>query len=168
MKNKEQNFRIKKFQKNDKSQVIVLAGVIMFISIIFISSLAPEIANIEVGISSEKSSSSLNDFFSIKKTIPYAVTFDLAENITVENNRFVYYGNISNLSFEFEKINNEIRKMQFKRNLEFNSNLNSFSVANPGSRKYNYNLNVTLTLRDKNEKYAEDVLYSIICKPKKI
>lgn len=157
----------KRFYDDKNSQVIVLAGVVMFISIIFISSLAPELANISRGISSEKSGSALQEFLSVKKMIPYALTFNLAENITIENNDFMYYGNISNLTQEFNILKNNLRTMEFKHNVDFDLTLNDYWIAHPGSIENIYYLNLTMSLRDNNERHSEDVCISFVCNPLK-
>ncbi len=153
---------------NDKnSQVIVIAGVVMFISIIFISSLAPEVANISIDIASEKSSSIAQEFLSLKKIIPYLITFNLAENITLENNNFKYYGNMSNLTSELNLLKNDIRTIEFKQNADFDIKLNDYFIANPGNIENVYHLNLTISLRNMDEKYNENVFVSIVCNPLK-
>jgi len=156
----------KKLSNDNRSQVIVLAGVVMFISIIFISSYAPDIANISVSVSSEKAASTIQDFMEIKKVIPYALTFNLAENISIENNNFVYYGNISNLTQKIDSLKDTIRTFKLKQNIEFDMILNDYWIAHPGNVENVYYVNFIMTLKDPNEYQTEDVIISIVCNPK--
>ena len=152
---------------DNNSQIIVITGVLMVLSVIFISSLSPDIANIGIAISNEKATTNLQNFISIKKTFPYSLTYNLAENITLNkgNNKLIYYGNIDNMTAAFNKTRNEYRNLEMENDVIFDAKLNDYWVAHPGSSDCIYYLDATLELRDNNEYHVEDVVFSIVCYP---
>jgi hypothetical protein len=155
------------FHKNNNSQMIVLTGVLIVISVVLVSSVAPDVANITISITSEKASTRLQEFISIKETFPYSLTYNLAENITLENNRSIYYGNISNITIVFNQTREEYRQLELKHDVIFDAKLHDYWVAHPGSTDCVYYLNATISLRDRNEYHMENVIFSIVCKPMK-
>jgi hypothetical protein len=151
--------------KNQNSQIMVLTGIILVVIVIFVSTLAPDVVNISVDISNVKARSEIESFLLIKRNLPYIITFDLAENITIEKDSFIFYGNISNLSCIFNNIINETREIKFKQGINFDGKLNNYWVAHPGSKDGVYYLDVTVSIGKKDEYHEEDMIISIVCSP---
>jgi len=163
-KTKKQN---RKILNDNHSQIIVLTGVMMVMAVIFISSLAPDIANLSVSISNEKANSMLQDFIFIKKTFPHGLNYKLNEEIEldIDNNILFFRGDINNIDTAFTETRNEFHNIMLSKNVYFEAGLNGWWVAHPGSSDGVYHVDATLTLRDSSESHSEDVLFSIVCKP---
>lgn len=166
MKNNGNTYR--NLHQNKSSQMILLMGVVLVISVFAISSIAADLANLDIVVSSEKAISLLPEFICIKDTFCLSLNYNLAEDITIQGDKMVFYGNISNLTSKFEQTVNEYYLLELQHDILFNAELNDYWVAHVGSTDGVYHLNVTLSLENRNTRYTENVLYSIMCKPQSI
>ena len=73
--------------QNKNSQMIILMGIILVISVFTISSLAADIANLDIVISGERAISLLPEFICIKDAFCLSLNYNLADNITIQNNK---------------------------------------------------------------------------------
>lgn len=154
--------------QNKNSQIIILMGVVLVISVFAISTLAADIANLDIVISSERATSLLSEFICIKDTFNLSINYNLADNITIQNNKMVFYGNISNITKAFNQTLEEYYLLELQHDILFDAEINDYWVAHPGGTDGIYHINVTLSLENRNTRYTEDVLYSIMCKPQPI
>ena len=159
--------RYKKFKNNNNSQVIALMGIILVVSVFAISSIAADLANIDIELSSKKSISLLNEYIIIKDAFGKSLNYNLTDKSKEDtlNDRYLFYGNISNINDKFKDTVDIFYQMEIKHDIFFNAVLNDWYVAHPGSTDGIYYLNVTLTLENRETRFVEDLTYSIICLP---
>jgi hypothetical protein len=154
-----------KIYNNKNSQMILLMGVVLAISVFSISALTTEIANIDIVVTTERSRSLQDEFTTIKETFPFSLNYNLAENITMENNEIIFYGNISNITAAFNQTKNEYYILELQHDNIFNAELVTYWYAHPGGINYIYYVSVILTLENENSIITENVDYSIECRP---
>ena len=157
----------RKLRNENNGQIIVLMGALMVIFIIFLSTIAPHLANIGIAVTGGKASSLIQDFKYIKETFPYALNYNLAENITKKNDDLIIKGNMNNITRAFNQTRGQFYNLSLQNGILFEIILNDYWVAHPGSPDCLYYLNVTLSLFDRDEYLSENTIYSIICKPVK-
>ncbi len=147
--------------------MIVLMGIVVVLSVFAISSLAADVADINIVISSERASSLLPEFNFVKETFALALNYNLAENITLQDNETLFYGNIRNIKDAFNQTRDEYYILELQHDKLFDAELNDppYWVAHPGSTDNIYHVSCTISLEDHDACYTEDVLYSIVCKP---
>ena len=150
---------------NKKGQAIVLMGIILAVSVFVMSSLAAEINNLDIVISTERSISLLPEFNSIKESFILSLNYNLVENIVLEGNKMKFYGNISNITSAFNQTVDEYYVLGLQHDLLFEAELHNYWVAHPGGADNIYYINTTLSLENQDTRYTEEVLYSIICIP---
>ena len=153
----------KSFMKNNDSQLIVLMGIILAISVFTVSYLASDIANLDVVISSERSESLLKEFSSIKESFVYSLNYNLVYNIKFDIDGLKFYGDIHDLSEAFEKTKEEYYDIELMHDIIFDAKLNEYTALLPGGTDGIYQVEVTLMLKSKDTTYTEDVSYIIIC-----
>ena len=153
--------------QNKNSQMIVLMGIVLAISVFMISSLTAEITNLDTVISTERSTSLQSEFTCIKETFALSLNYNLAEKITMQGNELRFYGNIDNITKAFEQTRDEYIVLELQHDILFEAELNdpSYWYEHPGGTDYVYHVNVTLSLEDRDTRIAENVLYSIVCRP---
>ena len=160
------NLCIKNLKNNDKSQIIALMGILLVISVFAISSIATDLANIDIDLSSETSISLLKEYNFVKDAFPRSLTYNLADDVDEINDKVLFYGDISNLdTVVFDETVDEFYQMELEHDIFFNAELNKYYIAHPGSSDGVYHLEVTLTLKNRNTEFVEDVIYSIMCIP---
>lgn len=150
---------------NKNSQMIVIMGIILAVSVFAISSLSADIANLDLVISTERSTSLLSEFTCVKESFAYSLNYNLAENITIENDELWFYGNISNITKAFEQTKDEYIVLELQHDILLEAELNKYWYAKPGATDYIYHVNVTLSLENQDTRITEDIIYSIVCKP---
>ena len=170
MKNKNPNRKNKTssyrgLHHNENSQIMVLMGIVLVTSVFVLSSLAANLANLDIMIASERATSLLPEFTHIKETFALAMNYNLADNITIENNEMIFYGNISGMTAAFNQTRDEYHVLALQHDILFNAYLHNYWVAHPGGMDCIYYVNVTLHLENRDTRYTENVLYSIICRP---
>ena len=151
--------------QNKNSQMITLMGILLVVTVFTMASLAADITNLDIVISSERAISLLPEFICIKDSFCHSLNYNLADNITIQNNEMLFYGNISNITEVFSYTTNEYYLLELQHDILFDAQLNDCWVVHSGSTDGVYYLNVTLSLENRNTRYTEDVLYSIMCKP---
>lgn len=159
-----QNFN-RKIQSEKKSQMIVLMGVVLSISVFVISSLSADIANLDTVVPSERFISLIPEFTNAKEAFGKALNYNLVNNIVSQNNQMILMGNITDISKAFSQTKEEFRDLEMQHDILFDAKLNGYWCAHPLSSDYVYHVNISLSIEDRNTHLAEDVLYSIVCKP---
>jgi len=169
MKNKKmktrKNNKLTNLYKDRHSQMIVIMGIILAISVFAISSLSADISNLDIIITTERSSVLNSEFTGIKETFATSLNYNLAEKITIENGEMNFYGNISNITKAFNQTIDEFVNLELKYDMILEANLNKYWYAKPGSTDYVYHVNVTISLENQDTRISEDVIYSIVCRP---
>ena len=153
---------LRKIKKNNDSQLIALMGVMLVISVFTISSIAADLANLDIQLTGEKSISLLNEYILIKDSFGKCINYNLSDYDNVKER---FCGNISNLPLAFKNTTDEFYNMSLQHDILFDAELNDYYVAHPGSNDGIYILDVTLSLENKNTRFVENVKYSIICLP---
>ena len=159
---------IKRFKKNN-GQMIALMGIILSVAVILISSLSAEIANLDIIVANEQSSSLIPRYNYFKETFPLSLTYNLAGNITIKTIQgkveAQYYGNITDIQKAFNKTRDQYFIFGLSQDMIFDAELNTWYPHNPSSSNSIYYVNATISLDDGITEINEHVLYSISCKP---
>lgn len=155
----------RKIFNNKNSQMILLMGIVLAISVFSISALTTEIANIDIVITTERSRSLQDEFTTIKETFPFSLNYNLAENITLVDNDMRFSGNISNISAAFNQTRDEYYILELQHDIIFNAEMISYWYAHPGGTDYIYYVSASLSLENEDTFIVENVKYSIECRP---
>jgi hypothetical protein len=162
---------VKHIRMENNSQMIILMGIVMAISVFVMSNLAANITNIDLAVSNEPSSSLLDEFKYLKETFPYSLNYDLADRITIDSDNNVwFYGDINNITNDnrFERTNKTYKELELRHNNLFDAVLDPtkpWYVHDPSSSNPVYYVNVKLSLSDGKNSIEEDVTYSISLRP---
>ena len=155
----------KRSLRKENSQMIVLMGIVLAISVFAVSSLAVDISNLDIVLLTEQSTSLLTEFTSIKETFAFSLNYNLVDDIQYQLDGLIFQGDINNLSKAFDKTKDEYYSLELQHDILFDAKLNGYRVAHPGSTDGLYHIDVTLYLENRNTCYTEDVTYAIKCMP---
>lgn len=156
--------------KEENSQMIMLMGIILAISVFIMSNLAATITNLDMVVSNEPSNSLFNEFKYVREMFPYSLNYNLADNIIIDSNNEVrFYGNITNINKSsdnrFEKTNQSYKELELRHNNLFDAVLDSWYIHDPSSSNPIFYVNVKLSLSDEKTTIEENVTYSILLRP---
>lgn len=154
----------RKLHGERKSQMIVLMGVVLSISVFVITSLAADIANLDIIVPSERFISLIPEFTTVKGSFGKALNYNLVTAITLEDNQMIFMGNITDIHKAFNQTKNEFRYIELQHDILFDATLNGYWYARPLSSDNIYHVNISLSLDDRTTRMTEDVVYSIVCK----
>lgn len=154
----------RKIYDEKKSQMIILMGVVLSISVFILAALAADIANLDIVVPSERFISLVPEFTNVKEAFGKALNYNLVTSITSQNNQMVFMGNITNISKAFNKTKDEFYDLELQHDILFDAKLNDYWYARPLSTDNIYHISVYISLDDRNTRIAEDVVYSIVCK----
>ena len=154
----------RKIYGEKKSQMIVLMGITLSIAVFVISSLAADIANLDIVVPSERFISLSPEFTNVKESFGKALNYNLVDNITLKSNQMIFMGKITDIYKAFNQTKDEFCDLELQHDILFDAKLNGYWYAHPSSSDNIYQVNVSLSLDDRNTRIAENVLYSIVCK----
>ena len=150
--------------KNNDSQIIILMGIILAVSVFTISSFGSNLSNLDIVLISDRSESLLNEFTSVKESFVYSLNYDLADNIVYDDDGLIFYGNINNLPAVFETTKQKYYNLELKHDIIFDAKLNDYYILHPLGTDDLYQVEITLMIISKETTICEDVRYTIICK----
>ena len=167
LKNNTSKKRFKKDLIHDSnSQLIVLMGVMFVISVVVIASLAVEISDINVYISSERAVSPLAEFSNIKEAFGRSLNYNIVDvNITNWTYRSLYYGDPDDIPNAFDETKEDFFMLALKHGMFFDVELNDYWYSHPGNNGDIYYVSVTLVLDNGEEFITEDEVYTIVIRP---
>lgn len=150
----------------ENAQMITLLGIILAISVIALSSLSSEIANIDFVVTTTQSSTIVNEFEMIKTTFGSSLNYNLADVVDGDaDGNTTLEGNIDDIENSFEQTKLEYFNLELMRGNLFDANLTGYWFTYEGDDRYN--VEVTLMLDDGSNSITEDVIYTIIFASKK-
>ena len=152
--------------QNKNSQMIVLMGLLLAISVLVISSLAAEISNLNIVISSERSSSIVTEFICIRETFGKALNHNLIDNIDCDGElKLMFYGDVNNITDAFNQTRDEFYTLELQHDNLFDAVINKqpWYSHKSDDGNYAYHIDVTISLANGNACITEDILYSIVC-----
>jgi len=162
--------------QRNSAQMIVIMGVVLALSVFMLSSIAAEIANLDVIISTSEAVTLPSEFSNIKEAFGRALNYNLADAIIINNtgaesaggggtaeylNETFLLGNITNLPKAFNQTREEFHQIELKYGRIFDAHLNRYWYAYKGEGIYS--VDITLMLDNGDAKVTEDVAYSIVC-----
>ena len=151
------------------AQMITLMGVILAVSVIMISSLAAEIANIDFVVSTQSSASIPTEFNNVKDTFGLSLNYNLADIGIDTNNESVLNGAIDDIYKAFNQTRDDYFDILFRHDILFDAYLKRFWSAGTypvqGYNTFLYRCVVTLYLDDGNSNITEDAVYLIAYVP---
>jgi len=173
MKNKKTSGKInsntyRSLHQNKNSQMIVLMGLLLAISVLAMSSLATEISNLNIVVSSERSTSPLTEFICIRETFGKALNHNLVDDIEYDGKlKLMFYGDFYNITDAFNQTRDEFYTLELQHDNLFDAIPNKYWYSHKSDDgNYVYRIDVTISLDNGNTYITEDILYSIICTPK--
>ena len=151
---------------NDNAQILTLLSFLLITSVMIISSLAAEIANIDLVVTSDIDSSLQTEFTSIKETFGKSLNYNLTDIEVIDPDSRLN-GNIDALEDSFENVKFFYYQLALNRSYLFDANINLCWYGyeeNVRSKWYDiiYYVDVTLMLNDGASCISEDLVYSII------
>jgi hypothetical protein len=169
MKNKRSDKKNRNLCSEKNGQMIIVMGVILALAIFVISSLAADIINLNILISNERASSIVSEFNYIKEAFGTSLNYNLVNNITKQSqngeSNLILQGNIYNMSMVFDQTRDKFYVLELSYSNVFDASLNKFWYSHVSDGNYIYYADVSLSLDDGKTLIAEDVVYSILCKP---
>lgn len=145
---------------NEDAQVLIILGIILATSVIFISSLASEIANVDFVVTTETQSSLAREFSVIKESFGTTLNYNLAEPYwELSSMRSLLKGNITDIENKFEQTSDEYFNVSLTHGLLFDAHLNGYASSYEENNLYR--VDVTLLLDDGHARITEDVTYYI-------
>lgn len=149
--------------------MIILMGIILALAIFVISSLAADIINLNILISNERASSIVSEFNYIKEAFGTSLNYNLVNNITKQSqngeSNLIFCGDINNITKAFNQTRDKFYVLELSYSNVFDVNLNKFWYSHVSDGNYIYYADVSLSLHDGKTYMAENVVYSILCKP---
>jgi len=155
--------------QNKNSQMIVLMGLLLAISVLVISSLAAEISNLNIVVSSERSNSIVTEFICIRETFGKALNHNLVDNINISDEdgelKLMLYGDINNITDAFNQTRAEFYTLELQHDNLFDAvtNKQPWYSHKSDDGNYVYHIDVTISLANGNACITEDILYSVVC-----
>jgi len=153
--------------QDKNSQMIILMGLLLAISVLVISSLAAEITNLN--IVNERSPSLLTEFICIRETFGKALNHNLIDDIDYGGGlKLMFYGDINNITDAFNQTRDEFYTLELQHDNLFDAVINKqpWYSHKSDDGNYAYHIDVTISLANGNACITEDILYSIVCTPK--
>jgi hypothetical protein len=155
----------KNAEKNS-AQMIAILGIILAISVIVLSSISSEIANIDFVVSTQSSSTLVNEFEMIKSTFGASLNYNLADVVDYNSDgNTSLVASISDIQNSFNQTKFEYYNIELRRGNLFDANLKNYIFTFDGIDKYN--VEVTLLLDDGYNSISEDVVFTLVFTPKK-
>jgi hypothetical protein len=149
--------------------MIILMGVILALAIFVISSLAADIINLNVLISNERASSIVSEFNYIKEAFGTSLNYNLINDITKQSqngeSNLIFQGDINNITKAFNQTRDIFYILELNYSNILDANLNKYWYSHTSDENYIFYADVSLSLYDGKTYMAENVKYSILCKP---
>ena len=171
MKNKRYDKKNRNLCSEKNGQMIIVMGVILALAIFVISSLAADIINLNILISNERASSIVPEFNYIKEAFGTSLNYNLITNINISKpsqngeSNLIFWGDINNITKAFNQTRDKFYVLELSYSNILDANLNKFWYSHVSDENYIYYADVSLSLDDGKTLIAEDVVYSILCKP---
>jgi len=165
----------KGIRSTDSAQMIVLMGIVLAISVFMLSSIAAEIANLDVIVTTSEAITLPSEFSNLKEAFVRAFNYNLAdvtiitdlvfaelEGLTEDDlNETFLIGDITNLTKAFNQTRDEFHQIELRYGRIFDARLNRYWYAYKGDGIYF--VDVTLMLDNGDAKVTESMVYSIVC-----
>jgi hypothetical protein len=169
--------------RDKKGQMIVIMGIILALSVFMIGSIAAEIANLDVVVSTESTTYLLPEFNNIKENFGIALNYNLADitintigigevdpewGIDLRKNESRIDGNINQISAAFNQTRDEYHRLELKYGKLFDASLDRYwyshrsQILKGAITNKIYYVEATLFLEDGKARVTEKVTYSIV------
>lgn len=159
--------------------MIVIMGIVLAISVFMLASIAAEIANLDVIVSTSEAITLPSEFSNLKEAFGSVLNYNLANVIIITDlgggptglgdlteddlNETFLTGDITNLTKAFNQTRDEFHQIELRYGRIFDARLNRYWYAYKGDGIYS--VDVTLMLDNGDAIVTEDVVYSIVCLP---
>ena len=166
--------------QRNSAQMIVIMGIVLAISVFMLASIAAEIANLDVIVSTSEAVTLPNEFSNLKEAFGKVLNYNLAEVTIITDpgdlpgfmqganqddylNEGFLTGDITGLTRAFNQTRDEFHQIELEYGRIFDAHLNRYWYAYTGDGIYS--VDVTVMLDNGDVKVTEDVVYSIVCLP---
>jgi len=154
------------------SQMIVLMGIVLAVSVFIISSIPSEISDLGATVPKARSQSLLPEFIHLKETFGHALNYNLVSiELSDSPPDLAYYGHIYGIDPAIEesvtKIADILKMMELQHDRIFKVTFNSqqdIHFSHLSSEGHVYHVDVGLYLDDGYTSVEQSVTYSIVCK----
>ncbi|MBN2066275.1 MAG: hypothetical protein JW771_05655 [Candidatus Thermoplasmatota archaeon] len=151
--------------RENASQMIILMGILLALSIFVISSLAADIINLDIAISNERATSTVSEFNYVKESFGTALNYNLLTDISNNEEVLTFTGTINAISDAFTQTKDQFRLVELTYGNLLDATLNSYWYSHLENENYVYYADVSLTFNDGKTTISENITYSIICQP---
>jgi len=148
-------------KQTDSAQMIVLMGVVLAISVFMLSSIAAEIANLDVIVTTSEAITLPSEFSNLKEAFVRVLNYNLADVGIDGEDETILIGDINNLAKAFNQTRDEFHQIELRYGRIFDARLNRYWYAYKGDGIYF--VDVTLMLDNGDAKVTESMVYSIVC-----
>ncbi len=153
-------------RSDDTGQMIVMMGVLLVISIVVLGSLAAEIADVDVIVSNQRSTSLLQQYLVIEEAFHRSLQYNLTSIRLLQGQyRTLFFGSIQNVTQAFNNTRDRFFIFALRYNMIFNATLNDYWYSHPANNGDVYYVDVTLALTDGLTSIERDVLYTVRIRP---
>ncbi len=155
----------KHHSRRNASQMIILMGILLALSIFVISSLAVDIINLDVAISNERATSTVSEFNYVKEAFGTAFNYNLLTDISNNGEVLTFKGDINVIFDAFAQTRDQLRLLELTYGNLLDATLNSYWYSHLENESHVYYADVSLTFDDGKTTISENVTYSLICQP---
>ena len=165
----------KNVERNNSAQMIVIMGIVLDISVFMLASIAAEIENLDVIVSTSEAITLPSEFSNLKEAFGQVLNYNLANVVIITDlntgametpseedlNETFLTGDITNLTRAFNQTRDEFSQIELNYGRIFDARLNRYWYAYKGNGVYS--VDVTLMLDNGDAIVTEDIVYSIVC-----
>lgn len=163
----------KSIKQTNSAQMIVIMGIVLAISVFMLASIAAEIANLDVIVSTSEAITLPSEFSNLKEAFGSVLNYNLANIIIITDlsptgtfneedlNETFLIGDITNFTRAFNQTREEFHQIELTYGRIFDARLNRYWYAYKEDGLYF--VDVTVMLDNGDAIVTEDVVYSIVC-----
>ena len=152
-------------------QMILLTGIVLALSIIALSVISSQMANLRILVPQQRMTSILDEYRNLRESFGKALNYNLVDayNNSVSSSLdwpdawYCYYvGDIENIEEAFNETFEEFYTLELSKGNFFDAKLLDYW---PNENGITYTIVLSLSLSDGEESISEIVSYSIVCNP---
>lgn len=158
---------IQHHESHNDAQMLIIMGIALAISLVILTSIPIELANLGIEVPTGQSSSLLSEFGCIKETFGTALNYNLVHlSIDPTTGATTFNGTMKNILTAFNQTRNTFYLLELQHDIIFDAVYNNYWYSDTSDTgHYVYQVSITLSLSDKVTDISEIVTYSILCKP---
>jgi hypothetical protein len=160
----------KKMSSDTTSQMIVLMGIILAVSVFVVSSIPSEISDLGATVVQERSHALLSEFMHLKIVFGSALQWNVASEIEVDAGsgdievKANIYDVVSKINNNVKVTGEKIQALLLPHDQWFRAECRGIQYSHTTSQGHVYTVLVHLSLKDITSALEQNIPYSIVCK----